>query len=149
MIMLPDTTSRACIGIFRQQETIMALSPSDQLAATSIYHALTFISTNGTLLPSGDRAMERSAIIADLKRREMTLFDAWGRGLRGASGSRTLRKPRWQDELERHSSNYVNADFLRKEGVWYLTSAGNAVLLCGAEYMFNKAREAYDRDHGQ
>jgi hypothetical protein len=118
----------------------MALSPSDQLAATAIFQALTYISTNGRQLPNGDRAMERSAIMDELKRREMILFRSWGCGLRSS------RKPRWQEELERHSHEYVKAGFLIKQhAVWTLTQRGLVALGKGGEYMFDEARTVYNR----
>jgi hypothetical protein len=118
----------------------MALSRSDKLAAKAIYRALEIIRTSGDSLPDGERAMERKEIIAELSRREMILFDTWERGLR-SSGI-----PRWQDELERHSSNYVNADFLRKGRIiWYLTRRGSIELDYGDEHLFAAACAAYER----
>ena len=122
----------------------MALSRSDHLAATAIFQALTYISTNGRQLPNGDRALERSAITDELKRREMILFRSWGCGLRSSG------KPRWQEELERHSHEYVKAGFLIKQhgkqhAVWTLTQRGLAALGKGGEYMFDEARTVYNR----
>ena len=122
----------------------MALNRSNHLAAKAVYHALSIIHTDGTLFSSNERAMHRSAILDELCRRNMTLFDDWELGLRSS------RAPRWQEELLRHSSNYVNAGYLRKErGTWYLTSAGAAALSFGAEYMFDEACAAYESCRNQ
>lgn len=108
------------------------MSRSKELAIKVIYAALQ------ALKELGGEAPGREVIAAVEKR---VHFDDWEKGIYEKSGY-----IRWQSVLHFYSIDCIKAGYLiKKKGVWYLTSEGDAALALGDSGLFKAAADAYKK----